>query len=249
VVALVAGGFYLRWSPAAPDSGTRATAVPGAVIAARTADPCGPAGAPGAVGALCAGGPVSMADLSVRHSRASGRTAGDIQAAPAPDPSPAASADKADSPPDQADSPADQADSPADQVLWLINRARAQAGLAALVFSAGLEQSAAAHNMDMARGCGLEHQCAGEAGVGAREDAAGVDWTSSGENIGQGGPEPDTTAAIAQMALTLTQNMLDEKPPDDPHRRNILSSSFGHIGIAVYEDSSGIVWMTQDFSG
>jgi uncharacterized protein YkwD len=34
----------------------------------------------------------------------------------------------------------------------------------------------------------------------------------------------------------------------DGHRRNILSSAFHHIGIAVYRDNSGIVWMTQDFS-
>ena len=50
------------------------------------------------------------------------------------------------------------------------------------------------------------------------------------------------------MAVGLTQDMLNEQPPDDGHRLNILSSSFAHIGIAVYRDSSGTVWMTQDFS-
>ena len=44
------------------------------------------------------------------------------------------------------------------------------------------------------------------------------------------------------------QDMLNEKPPDDGHRRNILSSSFHHVGITVAWDSSGTVWMTQDFS-
>jgi uncharacterized protein YkwD len=29
---------------------------------------------------------------------------------------------------------------------------------------------------------------------------------------------------------------------------DILSSTFTHIGIAVYRDSSGTAWMTQDFS-
>ena len=56
------------------------------------------------------------------------------------------------------------------------------------------------------------------------------------------------SAAIAKMAVALTQDMLNEKPPDDGHRRNILSSSFTHIGIAVVRDSSGTVWLTQDFS-
>ena len=49
----------------------------------------------------------------------------------------------------------------------------------------------------------------------------------------------DTTAAIAQMAVGLTQSMLDEKPPDDGHRLNILSSAFSHVGISVFRDSSG----------
>jgi uncharacterized protein YkwD len=46
----------------------------------------------------------------------------------------------------------------------------------------------------------------------------------------------------------LTQDMINEKPPDDGHRLNILSTSFHHIGIVVSRDSSGTVWMTQDFS-
>jgi uncharacterized protein YkwD len=100
----------------------------------------------------------------------------------------------------------------------------------------------------MASGCGLSHQCPGEPALGTRETDAGVSWTSAGENIGDGGPVSDTSAAIAQMATGLTQDMLNEKPPDDGHRLNILSSSFTHIGIAVTIDSSGTVWMTQDFS-
>ena len=136
----------------------------------------------------------------------------------------------------------------ADQVLALINQARAQAGLPAYSFLAGLNSSAAAHNARMAGGCGLSHQCPGEPALGTRETDAGVTWTAAGENIGEGGPVSDTSAAIAQMAVTLTQDMLNEKPPDDGHRLNILSSTFTSIGIAVTIDSSGTVWMTQDFA-
>jgi uncharacterized protein YkwD len=100
----------------------------------------------------------------------------------------------------------------------------------------------------MVAGCGLSHQCPGEPALGARETAAGVHWTAAGENIGEGGPVAGSTAAIAQMAVGLTQSMLDEKPPDDGHRLNILSSAFTHVGISVFRDSSGTVWMTQDFS-
>jgi uncharacterized protein YkwD len=134
------------------------------------------------------------------------------------------------------------------QVLALINQARAAAGLPALTTTAGLAASSSAHNLRMADGCGLSHQCPGEPALGQRETDAGVDWTAAGENIGEGGPVAGTQAAIAQMAVDLTQSMLNEQPPNDGHRLNILSSTFTHIGIAVYRDSSGTVWLTQDFS-
>jgi uncharacterized protein YkwD len=134
------------------------------------------------------------------------------------------------------------------QVLALINHARSAAGLPALTVTPGLEASSSAHNLRMAGGCGLSHQCPGEPPIGARETAAGVAWTAAGENIGEGGPVAGTPAAIAAMAVGLTQSMLSEQPPDDGHRMNILSGTFTHIGIAVYRDSSGTVWLTQDFS-
>jgi uncharacterized protein YkwD len=133
-------------------------------------------------------------------------------------------------------------------VLALINQARSAAGLPALVITSGLQASSSAHNLRMAGGCGLSHQCPGEPAIGDRETAAGVHWTAAGENIGEGGPVADTSAAIAQMATGITQSMLNEKPPNDGHRQNILSSTFTHIGIAVYRMSSGTVWLTQDFS-
>jgi uncharacterized protein YkwD len=138
--------------------------------------------------------------------------------------------------------------SAAAQVLSLINQARAQDGLPAYTISSGLDTSSRRHTKVMASGCGLSHQCPGEASLGDRLTAAGVQWSAAGENIGEGGPEPDDSADIAKMAVGLTQSMLDEKPPDDGHRLNILSSSFHHIGIYVFRDSHGTVWMTQDFS-
>jgi uncharacterized protein YkwD len=162
-------------------------------------------------------------------------------AAPPPKPTPTPSASAS-----QATGTASSA--AAAQVLTVINQARAQQGLPALAISSGLNQSSAAHTSVMASGCGLSHQCPGEPALGARLTAAGVQWTSAGENIGEGGPVPDNTAAITQMAVSLTQSMLNEQPPDDGHRMNILSSSFHFIGITVFLDANGTVWMTQDFS-
>lgn len=137
---------------------------------------------------------------------------------------------------------------PERQVLSLINQSRAQAGLPPFTIAAGLTRTAAAHDLAMAGGCGLSHQCAGETAPAGRATAANPHWTKAGENIGEGGPADDSDTAIAQTATALTQDMLDERPPDDHHRRNILSGAFRHIGIAVYRDASGSVWMTQDFS-
>jgi uncharacterized protein YkwD len=141
------------------------------------------------------------------------------------------------------------ADAAIEQVLQLINNARAQAGLPGYTITAGLTTSSGRHNALMVGGCGLSHQCPGEPSLGARETAAGVSWTSAGENIGEGGPVAGSPAAVAQMAVELTTDMLNERPPDDGHRMNILSHAFRHIGIAITRDSHGTVWMTQDFSG
>jgi uncharacterized protein YkwD len=211
------------------DAGASATASPAAASTRAT-------GAPSA--ATTTAGP--------RHHHASPRPArGTPSARPAspstPAAAPATSAPAG--PPSQASQTA-----AVQQVLALINQARSQAGLPAYTITSGLDTSAARHTTVMAGGCGLSHQCPGEPALGDRESAAGVAWTAAGENIGEGGPVADTSAAIAQMAVGLTQSMLDEKPPDDGHRLNILSSAFTHIGISVYRDSSGTAWMTQDFS-
>ena len=148
-----------------------------------------------------------------------------------------------------ADTPSSAGDGSAvDQVLQQINDARARAGLPAYTITAGLTTSADRHNSAMADGCGLSHQCPGEPPLGTRETDAGVDWSIAGENVGEGGQVSDSSDAIAHMAKELTTAMLNERPPNDGHRKNILSSQFHHIGIAVFRDRHGTVRLTQDFS-
>ena len=235
LAVLVGGGLYLdRGVLTARTAGTQASpagvavAVPPAVVTIPPRE-------------LAIGGSVS-ASASARSasSRATGHATGTASVRPA--------AVAASSAAPVASASADPDATAAGQVLALINHARAAAGLPALTVTAGLQASSAAHNQLMASGCGLSHQCSGEASLGARETTAGVIWTAAGENIGDGGPVADTATAIAQMAVSLTQSMLNEQPPDDGHRMNILSSSFTHVGIAVYRASSGTVWLTQDFS-
>jgi uncharacterized protein YkwD len=135
-----------------------------------------------------------------------------------------------------------------DQLLAQVNGLRAQHGLPPYTLLAGLNASAHAHTVRMMGSCGLSHQCPGEKSVGARISAQGVQWSSCGENIGWSGPHAHTTSAIVAAAEALTLSMYNEKPPDDGHRQNLLSSSFHHVGFDVQIDSSGRVWLTQDFS-
>jgi uncharacterized protein YkwD len=249
VPALIAGSRDLtRGASTAASSSSR-----GSVTALQTADGCGSAQA----GACAEQGPIDISTATVPQAAPAYRAtqpAGRRTTSASPSPShtaakPTASASvSASAPPSASASPSATPSTPAAKVLALINGARSAAGLPALTITSGLEATSSAHNSLMASGCGLSHQCPGEPAIGDRETAAGIHWTAAGENIGDGGPVADTTTAITQMVVTLTQDMLNEQPPNDGHRINILSTSFTHIGIAVYRDSSGTVWLTQDFS-
>jgi uncharacterized protein YkwD len=251
LAVLIGGSLYL-----ARGAFSSAPSSAGRVTSSRTTAPgCGAAGT-----SPCANSPAAMAVAAapVVVTVPPGRTAASAHPTDTAPSAPASAGSSApgsvasavSSPPASptGSATADQDGAPAAQVLALTNQARATAGLPALTLTAGLESTSSAHNLLMADGCGLSHQCPGEPPIGDRETAAGIDWTAAGENIGEGGPVADTTAAIAAMAVGLTQSMLNEQPPNDGHRLNILSTTFTHIGIAVYRDSSGTVWLTQDFS-
>jgi uncharacterized protein YkwD len=133
-----------------------------------------------------------------------------------------------------------------DQVLAHINAARTGSGLSAYALSSDLSKASALHNQLMIGGCGLSHQCSGEAGIGDRFSAQGVQWTSAGENIGYGSAGA-SDAEIVKAANGLTDSMLAEVAPDDGHKKNLLNTGFKRIGLSVVRDSKGLVWMTQDF--
>jgi uncharacterized protein YkwD len=135
-----------------------------------------------------------------------------------------------------------------DAVLSHINDARVAEGLAVLTLDTNLSKAAALHTQLMIDGCGLDHQCPGESGLGARFTAQGVVWRAAGENIGYGSSGA-SDAQIIRAANGLTDSMLAEVPPEDGHRKNLLSTSFKRIGLSVVRDGTGRTWMTQDFVG
>jgi uncharacterized protein YkwD len=130
----------------------------------------------------------------------------------------------------------------ANAVLAKLNAERAAHGLKALTMNTHLVSSAHTHNLAMAKANQLSHQLSGEASLGARITAAGYHWTAAGENIAY-----NSNRSQAGV-LALQEAMYGEQPPNDGHRRNILSSSFVHVGVDVIDDSvHHRVWLVTDF--
>lgn len=135
-----------------------------------------------------------------------------------------------------------------DAVLAHINEARAGQGRAALTLDANLSRAAELHNEAMlSNGCGLSHRCDGEADLGPRFNAQGVQFRTAGENIGFRSSGSSQSQIVA-AANRITDGMLAERPPNDGHRVNLLNAGFTKIGLAVTRDD-GLVWFTQDFVG
>ena len=130
----------------------------------------------------------------------------------------------------------------AQAVLNLINQERAGSGLPALTMSNALIQSAHKHNLAMLAADQLSHQLPGEDDLGTRISAQGVQWTMAAENIGYGFGD------ATQAAVSSNQSMFAETPPNDGHRKNILSSAT-LVGIDVIVNTQNSqVWLTEDFA-
>jgi uncharacterized protein YkwD len=130
----------------------------------------------------------------------------------------------------------------ANAVLAKLNAERAAHGLKALTMNTHLVSSAHTHNLAIAKANQLSHQLSGEAGLGARITAAGYHWTAVGENIAYNSNRSQAGVLALQAA------MYGEQPPNDGHRRNILSSAFVHVGVDVIDDAvHHRVWLVTDF--
>lgn len=130
------------------------------------------------------------------------------------------------------------------QLFNLINQDRAAQGLYAYTLNSTLSNGARRHSQTMADGCGMQHRCPGEPDPCQRVTNEGIAWTSCGENIGYSSPNPTAWGGVQ----SIDQSMLNEQPPDDGHRQNLLSTSFHRVGIGIVIDSQGIVWVTEDFA-
>jgi uncharacterized protein YkwD len=139
--------------------------------------------------------------------------------------------------------PTSQEQQLAQYVFGLINHDRVTRGLPSYTWNAALARGARLHNSRMVAYGQLSHQCPGEPDLGTRITSDGLAWRAAGENIGWSNyPDPQ------QGLLSNHQAMMAEQPPNDGHRRNILSTSYTLVGIDVLIDSQRGVWLTEDFA-
>ncbi len=131
----------------------------------------------------------------------------------------------------------------AQAIFQAINQSRAANKLPPLKWSNALASSARQHNLAMQAANTLSHQLPGEPGLGARENQQGINWTWAAENIGE------TTDQSVNGALALHQAMMNEQPPDNGHRLNILTTTGTMVGVAILLDQQhGKLWLTEDFA-
>jgi uncharacterized protein YkwD len=130
---------------------------------------------------------------------------------------------------------------PADLAAWsreiagLINEVRSQHGLEALAYNVLLEQAAQAHANDCAQRGWCSHTGSDGADIRARVARAGYEGSGSAECWAQ-----------TQSPQRAVEVWMDETPPNDPHRRTLLSDWLTEIGIGVSQADWG-TYIIADF--
>ncbi len=119
-------------------------------------------------------------------------------------------------------------------VLDIVNQERAQASLAPLQWLDGATAAAYYHSTDMDVRNYFAHTDPDGKGPTERLNDQGVVWTSAGENIARGYPDP--------------KSVMDAWMSSSGHRANILSPWYTHLGVGVHGGGDG-PWWTQDFVG
>ena len=119
----------------------------------------------------------------------------------------------------------------ANQVLQLVNQERANAGLSALTTNATITSAANKRAQETAQS--FSHTRPNGSSFSTVLKEYGVPFRAAGENIAYGQKTP-------QEVVTGWMN-------SPGHRANILKSSFGKIGIGVYQ-TNGVIYWTQVFT-
>ncbi len=121
---------------------------------------------------------------------------------------------------------------PADARTFLdrTNALRKSEGVAALQENDILTNKAEAWAQHMASTRVLTHSV-------LSDGLSGLSWTALAENIGTSSPTSDTLLTI--------YNQFASSPP---HRANMVSSTYTHMGVGVATDKYGHVWVAEVFA-
>jgi uncharacterized protein YkwD len=116
-------------------------------------------------------------------------------------------------------------------MISLVNQDRADNGLSALTFDAGLRSGALAHSQDMAENNYFSHTSPTQGDFNARIAAAGVKYSAAGENIAEYGSVEAAEAGFMNSP---------------GHRANILGN-YTRVGIGIV-NKNGTYYITQWFA-
>jgi uncharacterized protein YkwD len=118
------------------------------------------------------------------------------------------------------------------ELLNLANRARADAGLVALLKDEGLTQAARKHSALMASQKQLSHDLPGEPGLPQRLAATStLQFSAEGENVG-----------VAPSVADVHRGFMNSPH----HRENLLNPAYNVAGFAVVR-SGNTIYVTEDF--
>lgn len=125
------------------------------------------------------------------------------------------------------------------RMLELVNQQRSEVGLEPLTLNSQLTDAAQTHSQDMADHDFVGHDGSDGSSPFDRMQQAGYHFSTAGENVAAGQSTPEDAIA----------SWMNETPPDDGHRRNILSPDFREIGIGyAFNDAYQYKhYWTQDF--
>lgn len=120
------------------------------------------------------------------------------------------------------------------KVLGLVNNERAKNGLSALTLDSSLSTVARNHSYDMAKNNFFDHTNLSGQSPFDRLKAAGISYSSAGENIAAGQSTP--------------QEVVNAWMNSSGHRANILNVNYTKMGVGYYNGGSRTHYWTQLFT-
>lgn len=128
-------------------------------------------------------------------------------------------------------------DAAADEMLELVNDERAQHGLHRLAPADDVADVAAAWSEQMATTGSFDHN---------PDHAEQICcWRAVAENVAWS--EPPRTRLGGDPVLQVVEELHHELLHSPGHRKNLLAEKVDEIGIGIYVEPNGIVWITQNF--